>query len=137
MHGLDAAMGMRGQFVWADYAAPWCGPCKQQSRDIRQLEARGDADVVFLTVMTSDMQGYGDPATRETAARWSSAHGLEPTRVLAADLTATTIPKHILFSPDGQVLFEKTGQMAAGEIQSTLARCKQEWQTWKSTTSVE
>jgi len=90
-----------GKFLWADYAAPWCSACKPQTRDIRKLDGRCGEDVVFLTVMTSDMKGYGDPATRETAARWSKAFGLDPTRVLAADLTATTIPKHILFSPDG------------------------------------
>jgi len=121
-----------GKFLWADYAAPWCPACKPQTRDILQLDGRCGEDVVFLTVMTSDMKGYGNPATRETAARWSKAFGLDRTQVLAADLTATTIPKHILFSPDGQVLFEKTGQMGASEIRSTLTRCKQQWEVWKS-----
>mgnify|MGYP002525950815 CR=1 FL=1 len=100
-------------------------------------DGRCGNDVVFLTVMTSDMKGYGDPATRETAARWSKAFGLDPTRVLAADLTSKTIPKHILFSPDGQVLFEKTGQMRSSEIRSTLTRCRQQWQGWKSQTQAE
>ena len=27
-----------GEFVWADYAAPWCGPCKKQVRDMKKLE---------------------------------------------------------------------------------------------------
>lgn len=126
-----------GQFLWADYAAPWCGPCKQQTQDIQQLESQSGDDVVFLTVMTSDMGGYGDPATRETAARWASSFGLDPQRVIAADLTATTIPKHILFSPDGQVMFEHTGQMSVSEMQATLTRCMREWENWTSTTSAD
>jgi len=126
-----------GKFVWADYAAPWCPACKPQTRDIKQLDGRCGKDVVFLTVMTSDMKGYGDPATQQTAASWAKAFGLDPTRVLAADLTAKTIPKHILFSPDGQVLFEKTGQMGPSDIRSTLDRCRKQWQAWKSPTPVE
>ena len=124
-----------GRFVWADYAAPWCPACKHQAQDIRRLDGNCGEDVVFLTVMTSDMGGYGDPATRQTARSWSKSFGLDPSRVLAADLTAKTVPKHILFSPDGQVLFEKTGQLGAGEIRSTLTRYKQEWQAWKSSVS--
>ncbi len=84
--------------------------------------------------MTSDMGGYGDPATKATAARWSSQFGLDPARVLAADLTASKIPKHILFSPDGQVLFEQTGQMSADQIRATLASCWEQWRAWKATT---
>lgn len=122
-----------GRFVWADYAAPWCGPCTQQSHDIKQLDGSCGQDVIFLTVLTSDMGGYGHPATRATAASWSRQFGLDPALVLAADLTSTTIPKHILFSPDGQVLFEQTGQLSADRIRATLARCRQQWQNWKAT----
>ncbi len=121
-----------GRFVWVDYAAPWCAPCAYQAREIRKLEDSFD-DVVFLTVMTSDQGGYGDPATQSTAARWASKFGLDEDHVLAADLTAMTIPKHILFSPEGHVLFEKTGGMSSDQIQSRLASYKDDWHTWKTT----
>jgi hypothetical protein len=88
-----------GQFIWADYAAPWCQPCEPQTQDVKAVDDSIGPEVVFFTVMTSDMEGYGDPATVETAARWASRFGLDPGRVLAADLTAMTIPKNLLFSP--------------------------------------
>ena len=120
------------QFIWSDYAAPWCGPCTPQTQAIKQVERSLGADtVVFLTVMTSDMGGFGDPATRQTAAQWANRFGLDPARVLAADLTSMTIPKHILFSPDGHVLFEKTGSMSAAEISTTLGRYMDDWWAWK------
>lgn len=122
-------------FLWVDYAAPWCSTCEPQTAAIREVESSCSGNIVFLTVMTSDDGGYGDPATRQTAKRWSAMFQLDPSRVVAADLTATTVPKHILFSPDGQVLFEQTGQMNANEIRQTLARCRQDWQSWKSSTS--
>ncbi len=120
-----------GRFIWADYAAPWCSPCVPQSRTIRSLTHSGIRDVVFLTVMTSEMGGYGHPPTTDTAARWASRFGLDPEMVLAADLTAMTIPKHILFSPEGHVLFERTGQLGASHIRETLSRFKEDWRRWK------
>ena len=44
-----------------------------------------------------------------------------------------TIPKHILISPDGHVLFQKTGGMSASDIRSTLVRYVDDWHTWKET----
>jgi len=116
-----------GHFVWVDYAAPWCSPCNSQAPTIRELEAAATDDVVFLTIMTSDMGGYGDPATRSTAESWATRHGLDPAHVLAADLTSVTVPRHILFSPEGQMLFLKTGTMSAGEIRDVIARSVADW----------
>jgi hypothetical protein len=126
-----ALQEFEGRFIWADYAAPWCRYCGPQAGFVRQAEDSFGRNVVFLTVVTSGMGGYGDPATSQTAADWASRHGRDPSRVLAADLTAMTIPKHILFSPEGHVLFEKTGQMQTAEIQTTLAGIMQDWRRYK------
>jgi thiol-disulfide isomerase/thioredoxin len=130
---LVALEQFAGRFIWAEYAAPWCGPCEPQARDARAVARSAGPEVVFLTVMTSDMGGYGDPATPATAAKWAARFGLDPEKVLAADLTAMTIPKHILFSPDGHVLLERTGQIFAGEIRSTLSRYMADWKEWDET----
>jgi thiol-disulfide isomerase/thioredoxin len=130
---LVALEQFAGQFIWAEYAAPWCGPCEPQARDARAVARSASPEVVFLTIMTSDLGGYGDPATPATAAKWAARFGLDPGKVLAADLTGMTIPKHILFSPDGHVLLEKTGQMFAREIQSTLSRYMADWKEWDET----
>jgi thiol-disulfide isomerase/thioredoxin len=125
-----------GQFIWADYAAPWCQPCEPQTQDVKAVDDSFGPEVVFFTVMTSDMEGYGDPATVETAARWASRFGLDPGRVLAADLTAMTIPKNLLFSPKGHLLFEKTGQMRAAEIRDVLQRYMADWRNWEENAKV-
>jgi len=111
-----------GRFVWAEYAAPWCSTCEKQGPVLRQLERSLGDEVVFLTVMTSGMDGYGDPATRATAQAWSRQHGKDPDRVVAADLTWMTIPRHVLFSPAGQMLFERTGFMSDDEIRRIIER---------------
>jgi thiol-disulfide isomerase/thioredoxin len=120
-----------GRFIWSEYAAPWCNPCTWQTKEFKNIDGEFGEKVVFLTVMTSDMGGYGDPATQATAANWASRFGLDPARVLAADLTSIKIPKHILFSPDGQVLFEKNGGMSSKEIEKTLYRYMNDWREWK------
>ena len=33
----------KGRFVWADYAAPWCDPCRNQAGIIKNLESALDA----------------------------------------------------------------------------------------------
>jgi hypothetical protein len=122
-----------GQFIWAEYAAPWCQPCVPQTQDAKAVDGSFGPEVIFFTVMTSDMEGYGDPATVATASKWASRFGLDPGRVLAADLTAMTIPKHLLFSPDGHLLFERTGQLRATEIRDVLERYMADWRHWDET----
>lgn len=134
--GGEVAMAQfEGTSLWADYAAPWCAPCGPQSRVIAQLDGSiMDDSVVFLTVMTSETGGYGHPATRRTAQRWASAHRLDPDLVVAAtDLTSVTIPRHILYSPEGQMLFIRTGSMTAAQIRDVIAERSADWKAFKET----
>ncbi len=132
--GEDVSMEQfEGRFVWAEYAAPWCGPCRQQAEIIKDIDGNLGEDIAFLTVMTSEMGGYGHPATQETARSWASAHGLDAGQVLAADLTAITIPRHLLFSPQGHTLFAREGAMSAAEIREVAERRMHEWRAWRQT----
>lgn len=119
-----------GKFIWAEYAAPWCGYCARQSPETKQVDDSTGSEVVFLTIMTSDMGGYGDPATRATAQAWASRYGLDPGRVLAADLTAIKVPRHILYSPEGQMLFLWTGYLPADRISDVLEERMAGWNAW-------
>ena len=51
-------------------------------------------------------------------------------RVIAADLTAMKIPRHVLYSPEGQVLFEQTGTMTALEIRGVIDERSSAWRDW-------
>ena len=109
-----------GRFVWIDYSAEWCAACVPQTRASKAVASSQPPDVVFITIMTSEPEAFGHPATQATAARWAERFGLDPARVLAADLSAMTLPRQALISPSGRVVFEETGSMSAAQIRHTL-----------------
>ena len=119
----------KGRFVWIDYAAPWCGPCTQQSRVIHQLEKAYGDKVVFLTMLTSDASP-SSPATRATARVWARKFGLDPTRVTPSPEWHRTIPQHVVFSPLGQTLDWKVGLLGNAQIRALLAEHMNAWQRW-------
>jgi hypothetical protein len=116
-----------GQFLWVEYAAPWCGICAQQTSELRDLRPPNTA---MVTVMTSEMGGYGHPATPATAAAWAERYGLDPDRVIAADLTSLSVPRHLLFSPEGHTLFARAGYMSRQEIDAVIKARQADWRLW-------
>jgi thiol-disulfide isomerase/thioredoxin len=122
-----------GSFVWAEYAAPWCGPCTRQATEIKAVEKQAEGDVVFITIMTSRSNQYNDHATVDTAKSWASRFGLDPKRVLAAELWSKTIPEHRLYSPQGHTLFVHVGGLSAKQITEILSYYKIGYSNWSET----
>lgn len=120
----------KGQFVWADYAAPWCHPCESQARVIKELEGAFGNDVVFLTVITSTAPKYNSSATQKTAKDWANRFQLNPQYVLAASLWYMRVPTHILFSPTGQTLYRAEGYMSKDQINAILSAYIYDWKNW-------
>ena len=120
-----------GQFVWADYAAPWCRPCIAQARIIKALETELEDEVIFLTVITSETSGFQSIPTQQTANAWARRFGLDPDNVLAAtDRWGMTIPTHILFSPTGQTLYRAKGFHSKEQLLEIMADYIQDWDNW-------
>jgi thiol-disulfide isomerase/thioredoxin len=119
----------KGQYVWIDFAAPWCAPCRQQASIMRSIEKAYPGKVVFLTMMTSD-NSSSSPATEHTARQWANQYSLDPHHVLPTTEWARRIPQHILFSPLGQTLEWKIGLMRDVQIKATLASHMRDWNRW-------
>lgn len=117
-----------GKFVWAEYAGPWCSTCDRQASELRGFDVDG---VIHVTVMTSEMGGYGHPANKITAANWAKRYQLDPAHVIAADLTSKEVPEHQFFSPQGQILFKHSGYMSRDEISRIVAERRNVWNAWK------
>ena len=119
-----------GRFVWAEYAAPWCSICAQQSPELRNLDR---PELVVVTVMTSEIEGYGHPPTSRTAAAWADRFGLNHAHVLATDLTSLSVPRHLFFSPEGHTLFAIEGFIARKRVKAIIDTRSADWQRWKQT----
>jgi thiol-disulfide isomerase/thioredoxin len=124
-----------GAFVWADYAAPWCPPCIPQARVIAEVDRDyRDEEVVFLSVITSVTVPHRTDPTPATARAWAKRFGLDPERVVAAtDLWGTTVPMHVLYSPEGQTLYVSTGGLGAPRIREVIERRMADWKAWRDT----
>jgi thiol-disulfide isomerase/thioredoxin len=126
-----------GQFVWADYSAPWCQPCLAQARVINALERELGDQVVFLTVITSQNSEYQSIPTQQTAKSWAQRFELDPARVIfATNRWGMTIPTHILFSPTGQTLYRSKGYLSKEQLQAIMADYIHDWESWSDNGTV-
>ena len=131
-HGEEVCVAeFEGQFVWADYSAPWCRPCVAQARIIKALENEFPGEVVFLTVITSAKSEFQSIPTQETASAWARRFKLDPAKVVAAtNRWGMTIPTHILFSPTGQTLYRAVGYLSKEQLQEIMTGYIQDWKNW-------
>ena len=122
-YGESVSLGTyRGRYVWVDYAAEWCAACTPQTMAIKSVAANASDRLVFVTIMVTEREGYGHPSTQSTAARWAARFGLEPSRVWAGQVPHRYLPRNLLYSPEGEKLFDKVGELSAGQIQAEIAR---------------
>ena len=95
----------KGKYVLADFWASWCGPCRQELPNIKELyEKYSDKGLVVLGVAVWDGDNSG---SRKIMAEY----GMEwPQIFMGEDTSPTTlygiegIPHIILFAPDGTIL---------------------------------
>ena len=135
-NALDKPVSMtdfEGKFVWSEYAATWCPVCSRQTPETQRIENELGEEIVFLTVMTGKSNAYDDHATVATAKEWTSRFGLEPERVIAAELWFKTVPEHRFYSPDGHTLFVNVGYLSAEQIREVIAYYKTGWEHWADT----
>lgn len=117
-----ALADLRGHYVWIDYAAEWCAACTPQTLAIKSAAASAPAQVVFVTLMTTEREGYGHPSTQQTAARWAARFDLDPAMVWAGNVNARFLPRNRLLSPRGDELFDQVGELSAAQIQQEIGR---------------
>lgn len=112
----------KGRYLWIDYAAEWCAACTPQTRAIKSVAGTAPDKLAFITIMVTERGGYGHPSTTATAKRWASRFSLDPSRVWAGQVRHRILPRNLLYSPQGEVLFDQVGELNVRQIQEEIAR---------------
>jgi len=107
-----------GNYLWVDHAAAWCSYCAPQTRTIKALARRYGDRLTFVTVVTGTDKVMESPSAA-TARDWAERFGLDPDRVLARFGT-DTLPHHVLYSPQGEVLFRDSGLYDSDRVIAVL-----------------
>ncbi|MFO7717324.1 MAG: TlpA family protein disulfide reductase [Thermodesulfobacteriota bacterium] len=115
---LDTISEARGQVVVLNFWATWCQGCRQEIAELNQIRKQYSQKEVVVLGIALDRQP-------RTAARFAEKHdfqyqlgyadgGLE----MLYDLN--TIPKTIVYGPEGQKHLEHTGFLSAGQLAQTI-----------------
>ena len=98
----------KGKYVFIDFWATWCGPCKQSTPKVKELfEAYADGKELILVGISVD-----DPPAKEEAQKYTNENGLNWKQgftggfdhQITTDYGINGIPSFWLIDPDGKIL---------------------------------
>ena len=117
--GLAEVQAAQGQYIYIDYWASWCGPCRQSFPWMNALQAKlGPKGLKVVAVNVDAKRADADKFLAHTPAQFTVAY--DPQGASAKTLAIKTMPTSMLVSPEGKVLLvhsgfrtEETGQLEA------------------------
>jgi cytochrome c biogenesis protein CcmG/thiol:disulfide interchange protein DsbE len=124
LKGVDVNVKLdqyRGKYVYLDFWASWCGPCRQSFPWMNEMQAKYGAQ--GLQVIGVNVDAKHDEARdflAATPARFVVA--FDPAGAAPLSYGIKGMPSSVLIGPDGKVVFEHSGFRAAdrAELESRI-----------------
>lgn len=120
--GTLSLAGLRGQYVYVDFWASWCGPCKQSFPWMNTLQAKYSAQGLKVVAINVDEQA-ADANRFLAEAPANFAIAFDSRGATPGTWGVQGMPTSFLVGPDGKVLFVhqsfKAGE--AGEVEAKIA----------------
>lgn len=106
--GLTEVQAAQGKYIYIDYWASWCGPCRQSFPWMNALQANlGPKGLKVVAVNVDAKRADADKFLAHTPAQFTVAY--DPQGVSAKTLAIKTMPTSLLVSPEGKVLLVHSG----------------------------
>jgi len=109
--GLNGPVNLanyRGQLVYLDFWASWCGPCKRSFPWMNELQARYGAQ--GLRIIAVNLDEKHEDATRFLAATPAKfLVALDPSGATARTYGIKGMPSSVLIGRDGKLIMNHTG----------------------------
>ena len=108
---------LRGQPVWLQFGATWCGPCRVEAPDVQAAHQR--TGIRIVAVYLGEDAPAIDPFTRSLGLTYT--HIPDPERRLAAAWGVNGIPVHWFIDSSGTIRATQVGILGPDRIAELLA----------------
>ena len=99
---------LRGRYVYVDFWASWCGPCRLSFPWMGALQARyKPSELTVVTINVDKQRRDADRFLQQNPAGFAVAY--DPAGESAKRFALKTMPSSFLIGPDGQVLWTHRG----------------------------
>ena len=106
--GLTEIQKTKGQYIYIDYWASWCGPCRQSFPWMNALQEKlGPMGLKVVAVNVDAKRADADKFLSHTPAQFTIAY--DPQGESAKKLAIKTMPTSMLVNPEGRILFVHSG----------------------------
>ena len=113
----------RGKFVYVDFWASWCAPCKRSFPWMNELRKRyPEKDLAIVAVNVDASRADAERFLASTPASFTVAY--DPAGTTPRQYAIKGMPSSVLVDPNGQVVFRHTGftSSSARELDEKIAQ---------------
>jgi len=113
---------LRGQAVFLNFWASWCGPCRMEMPEIQRLyESLPEGTTILAVNMTAQETGPETPLAYMRANGFDFPVALDPTGKAGDTFRALSLPTSLFISPDGVVTARIAGPLSLRSMRDYLA----------------